>query len=504
MRCAALGAIVTAFHVAVAGAQPQVVIVDRGPGATGRILAEVLAGPYRLIEPDTAQFILSRDERVRTSLVVLGRRRTSIDGRVDGDLVVVGGDLFVHPGAAIGGRAVAIGGAVYSSTLADSLNETVSFRDDTFIITRSATGYELAYQSLYADAAGPLTLPGIYGLRPPSYDRVNGVSVSAGPALSFAGGRGVANALVTYRSDLGKVDPSVDVALEINRRVRVEGYVSRGSFSNDRWIWSDYVNSLSALVLGRDTRNYYRADRAEVTLHHLWETATLTLEPFVGGRAERSWAVGPTFGEVGAPWSIFGRSDTVDGMRRPNPPVPELDVVSALGGAELLWESGGVRAAGRALAERSLHLAGPGSGSNGAFAQLTLDLDVAFLTFRDQQYEIAVHHVTTPEGSPPPQRFVYIGGSGTLPFLDLLEQGGGELLFVDQRYSIPVPRIQLGMLGVPTLLLRHRLGSAGLSRLPALEQTLGAGIIVSVLRGEFVIDPATRETGISVGLSFAR
>jgi hypothetical protein len=497
-------AIVTVLHVAVAGAQPQVVVVDRGPGASGQLLAEVLARPYRLIEPDTAQFILARDERVATNLVVLGRRSTSIDGRVDGDLVVVGGDLFVHPGAAIGGRAIAIGGAVYSSTLADSLNETFSFRDNTFIITRSASGYELRYQSLYADATGPLTLPGIYGLRPPSYDRVNGASVSAGPALSFAGGRGIANALVTYRSDLGKVDPSADVALQIDRRLRVEAYVGRGTHSNDRWIWSDYVNSLSALVLGTDTRNYYRADRAEATLHRLWETSTLTLEPFLGARAERSWAVGPWLGEAGSPWSIFGRTDTLDGMRRPNPPVPELDMVSALGGADLHWESGGVTARGRALAERSLHLDGPAPGSNGHFLQLTLDLYVAFLTFRDQQYEVDVHHVTTPEGSPPPQRFGYIGGSGTLPFLDLLGQGGGELLFVDQRYSIPVPRIQLGALGVPTLLLRHRLGSAGPSRLPALEQVLGVGVIISILRGEFLIDPATRDTRLSVGLSFAR
>jgi hypothetical protein len=418
--------------------------------------------------------------------------------------VVVGGDLFVHPGAAIGGRAVAIGGGVYSSTLANPLKETLSFRDNTFVITRSAAGYELRYQSLYADATSPLTLPGIYGLRPPSYDRVNGVSVPIGPALSFAGGRGLASALITYRSDLGKVDPSVDVALEIDRRLRIEAFVGRGTFSNDRWIWSDYVNSLAALVLGADTRNYHRGDRAEATLHRLWETTTLRLEPFGGARGERSWAVGPEVGEEGAPWSILHRTDTVDGMRRPNPPVPDLDIVSALAGADLGWESDGVRASGRALAERSLHLGGPAAGSGDAFMQLTLDLYLTFLTFGDQQYEVDVHHVTTPEGSPPPQRFAYIGGAGTLPFLDLLEQGGGELLFADQRYSIPVPRIRLGALGVPTLLLRHRVGSAGLRRLPSLEQALGVGVIISLLRGEFLIDPATRDTRMSVGLSFAR
>ena len=499
-----LAVIVTVVHVAVAGAQQRVVVVDQGPGPSGQVLAEVLARPYRLIEPDTAQFILSHDERVTTGLVVLGRRRTSIDGRVDGDLVVVGGDIFVHPGGAIGGRAIAIGGAVYSSTLADSLNETLSFRDNTFLVTRSATGYELRYQSLVADATSPLTLPGIYGLRLPSYDRVNGVSLAIGPALSFAGDRGEANAMVTYRSDLGAIDPSADVALQINQRLRFEGFVGRGTLSNDRWIRSDLVNSFYALGIGADARNYYRADRAQATVHLLWETTTLRLEPFLGGRGERSWAAGPWIGEDGAPWSILGRTDTVDGMRRPNPPVPELDIVSGLGGADLGWEDGGVRATARAQAERSFHLDGPAVDGGSAFTQLTLDLYVTFLTFGEQQYELDVHHVTTPEGSPPPQRFAYIGGSGTLPFVDLLEQGGGELLFVDQRYSVPVPRVRLGLLGTPTVLLRHRVGSAGSSRLPALEQALSVGVIVSVLRGEFVIDPATADTRVSVGLSFSR
>lgn len=504
MRCWSLSAIAVIAQVTIAAAQqPRVTVVSRGPGSSGTILEEVLLRPHRLVEPDTAHFILPRDERVTTDLVVLGRPRTSIDGHVDGDVVVVGGDLFLHPGASIGGRAVAIGGAVYSSALADSLHESLSFRDNTFDITRTASGYELRYRSLYADATSPLTLPGLYGLRLPSYDRVNGVSLPAGPSLTFARDRGSVDALVTYRSDLGKIDPSVTAMLELNRRLRIEGFAGRGTFSNDAWIWSDLVNSLSVVLTGKDTRNYFRADRGQLTVHRSWETPTLMLEPFAGVRGERSWSVGPGIGEESSPWSIIGRTDTLDGMRRPNPPVPDLDLVSALLGSTFHWEAGDVRATGRAQAERSLLLDGAPFEET-AFTQLTLDLHVAFLTFGDQQYNLDVHGVTTPEGLPPPQRFAYLGGAGTLPLMDLLEQGGGELLLVDQRYTIPLTRVRLGALGMPALLLRHRMGSAGVSHLPSLEQALSAGVIVSVLRAEFVIDPATRETGFSVGLSFAR
>lgn len=500
-------ALATVLHGAVADAQPRVVVVDRGPGDSGRILSEILAGPHRLVEPgvDTSWFVLPRDAQTPGSVVVLGRT-TAVEGQVDGDVVVVGGDLFVRPAARVNGRAIAIGGGVYPSTLATIGGGTQAFRDNTFDIRRRDTIYELSYRSLYEDATPPLTLPGIYGLRVPSYDRVNGASIPAGPSLAFAGGRGNANFLVTYRSDLGKFDPSAEATLELSRRLRLEGFAGRGTFSNDDWIWSDLVNSLSTFVFGRDTRNYYRADRAQLTAHRTWETATMVIEPFVGARGERSWAVGPTVGDSSSAWSIFERSDTLEGMLRPNPQVGDLTIVSALAGAALQWESGGVRANGRLFAEQSLNASGPAAsgGTDDLFTQITSQLYVAFLTFGDQLYEIDARWMTTPFGQSPVQRFAYIGGSGTLRFLDLLEQGGDELLFLDQRYSLPLTRIQLGRLGVPSLQLRHRLGSAGFERLPSLEQTLGLGLIVSVVRGEFLIDPATGETRFSLGFAFAR
>lgn len=499
-------AIATIFCAAVADAQPRAVVVDRGPGDSGRILSEVLAGPHRLVEPgqDTSWFVLPRDERQSGSLVVLGRT-TAIEGHVDKDVVVVGGDLFVRPAARVNGRAIAIGGGVYPSTLAAIGGGVRAFRDNTFGIRGSDSVYELSYRSLYEDATPPLTFPGIYGLRVPSYDRVNGASVRAGPSLTFADGRGNADFIVTYRSDLGQIDPSSAATLELGRRLRLEGFAGRGTFSNDEWIWSDLVNSLSTLVFGKDTRNYYRADRAQLTAHRKWETATMVIEPFVGARGERSWAVGPEVGDTSSPWSIFERSDTLEGMFRPNPQVGELTIVSALLGTALQWESGGVRATGRLFAEQSLNASGPASsGTDDLFTLVTSELSVAFLTFGDQLYEIDARWMTTPVGAPPPQRFAYIGGSGTLPFLDLLEQGGDELLFLDQRYSLPLTRVQLGRLGVPSLQLRHRLGSAGFERLPSLEQALGVGLIVSIIRGEFLIDPATGQTDVAVGFSFAR
>lgn len=499
MKQLVLSAFAIGLRVAAAEGQPSVVIVDRGPGASGRILAEVLERDPRIVEPDTSWFVLQRGERVRGSMVVLGRV-AAIEGQIDGDVVVVGGDLFVRPAAQIAGRAVAIGGGVYPSTLATVGGEVRSFRDNTFFIARSAEGYHLSYQSLYAGATPPVILPGFYGLRMPTYDRVNGASLQFGPSLSFAGGRGHADFLVTYRSDLGRFDPSAAASL-VTRKLRFEAFAGRATFTNDAWIWPDYVNSLSSLVLGRDTRNYFRAHRAELTVHRAWEGTAFRLEPFIGARGERSWPVGPFTGAAGSPWSVFGRSDTMNGMRRPNPAVPDLDLLSALAGIAAQWETvTGIRGRAHVTAERGQDLDGVAS----AFTQLTTDFAVMFLTFGDQQYELEARWVTTPAGAAAPQRFAYVGGSGTLPFHDVLAQGGDELLFLDQRYSVPVARVVLGLLGVPIVQLRHRLGGAGVDRLPSFDQVLSLGVIVSVLRVELQVDPATRDTRVSAGLSLAR
>jgi hypothetical protein len=58
--------------------------------------------------------------------------------------------------------------------------------------------------------------------------------------------------------------------------------------------------------------------------------------------------------------------------------------------------------------------------------------------------------------------------------------------------------------GAPTLALRHRIGSAGVQRLPRFVQNVGVMATLSFLRVEYSLDPATRNDRISVSLSFVR
>ena len=502
LRCAVAGLLFLASDLR--AQQPSVVVADVGPGTAGRIVRDVLRRPHRLVEPDTAWFVLRRSESVRTNLVLLGRTG-AIAGKVDGDVVVVGGDLFVRPGAEISGRAVAIGGGVYSSTLAFIGQGVQSHRDQTFRIERTADGYRLAYQSLRVESASPMLFPYLYGFRAPTYDRVNGITLPFGPTLSFAGGRGFVEATAAYRSDLGVVDPRLGVAYQFTRTLRANLEVQRGTFSNEDWIWPDFVNSLAVFVAGTDSRNYHRADRGELTVHHLFDFTETSIEPLLGVRAERAWPVGPTIGDNRGPWSVFGRTN-LEGMLRPNPQIPRSSLLSALGGAALVWQSESVQVSARTIAESPIDASAPAGTPfvESRFTQLTSDLNVGFPTFRNQEYEVDVHWVTTFGDTPPAQRFVYLGGPGTLPFLNMLEQGGDELLLVDQRYAIPLERVRIGFLGMPTIQLRHRIGSAGLGGLPDFEQMVGVGVSLTVIRAELQIDPTDRRFRFGGGFTFSR
>ena len=484
-----------------AEAQTSVTITDLGPGPAGRTLRSALVRPHKLIEPDSAPFTQRRGEVQQSTLIVLDRT-VYIGGKVEGDVIVVNGDLFVRPGAEITGRAIAIGAGVYPSTLAFVGGGTQSFRDDGFAIERRPDGYELTYRSLRLGATPPLLFPGVYGLRIPAYDRVNGLSVPFGPALTLAGGRAEINAIATYRSDLGKVDPRATADLQISRRVRMEARAERGSFTNERWIYPDLISSGASLAFGEDTRNWYRADRGELSMHRLWEFPRFVLEPYLGARLESTEPVGPGVGATSGPWSLIGRSDTL-GMLRPNPQVASEWLGSALAGFTLRFED----EQGMQLRSRIGFESGVATNTTSVpeprWVQSITDLDLRFPTFGEQQYRVEIRWVTS-NGELPLARYHYLGGPGTMPFLEILEQGGAELLLIDQRYSIPYPRIVLGFMGSPTLQLRHRLGGAGIATLPALDQMIGVGVSLTVIRGEVRLDPASGRAQFAVGFTFAR
>lgn len=476
---------------ATVGAQ-EVVVREPGPAPAADIVQRVLASPHA-VRAGSERLVLTRDSSFSSGLIVLGRP-TYLAGRVNGDVVVVGADLFLRPGVDVSGRAAAVGGTVASTTLGTVREGTLSYRDATYDITREGGAYVLRYRDLRPEPDEPLvTLPGIQGLLPPKYDRVDGLSLPIGVGFSTPNGLARLQLDATYRSRLGTVDPGASLTITPSDRLRLEVRGARDTRTNDDWIYSDLVNSVTSFFGGVDARNYFRSTGGDIRLVATMDHASFQLEPYVGARLERVRAISAT-GDV---WSLLERDDSL-GMRRPNPPVEKGDLHSGLAGVDWTLDSDAITGHGYVRAEQSF--ATPSGTSR--FLQLTVHASAQFPTFGSQSLRVKAHAVATTGDAVPRARYAYLGGSGTLPTLDLLEQGGTALLFVENRYLIPIEAIQLPFIGSPVLTIRDAFGAAGIRSLPSLQHEIGAGIGLSALHFDVNTAVAGRKrTKVGVGIS---
>jgi hypothetical protein len=476
---------------------PTIVVRDAGPGVVGPLLRDAIARPHAVIAAPDTGIVLPRDTALPTTAIVL-RGPVRLEGRVHGDLIALG-DIVLRPGAVIEGRAIAIGGVIVNSALATVRGARLEFRDVTFdVVPTGAGAFALDYRLLSPTAVPLIRLPGVFGVRIPAYDRIDGLSLTFGPEIGVADGRVVVEPTVTYRSHLGELDPGARLTFEPTRRSRITLDARRNTWSNDRWIRGDILNSGVAFGAGADVRNYYRADRAELKVERDFESTTGVVTPYVGALTERAWSVARDSTARSAPYSILARRDREEGMLRPNPAIDDGRITSLVLGAGARVLRGPITASASARAE--IALASP---NDARFEQITVDGTIGVPTFRDQRFLALAHLVTTLGDRPRAQRFAYIGGGGTIPTMDVLSQGGDELAWLESRYVIPISRIHVPFAGAPTITLRHIVGGAGIDRLPTFTQNVGLRVAIGFLRVDFLIDPAdTHRHDAGVGFGF--
>jgi hypothetical protein len=505
IRRVALGVLLLVSGSIGAAGQDVIQLRDPGPHGGPSAVVQALAGQYMVVTPAADRALVARDAPHPRTIIVLGRDAV-VEGDVRGDVIVIGGDLYMHPGAAISGRAVAIGGGVYESSTAHIAGGAQSYREFTYDIAHGTGAWELTYRQIeIADEQNGV--PSVYGLRMPTYDRSNGLSFPFAPTIDIPHTRVTVEPRVTYRSQLGRLDPSVIVVDSLGANTALRLSAGRSTFTNDAWIWSDLVNSLEVIWRGDDSRNYYRATRGELALERTLKFSSgATLQPYVGGRIEKAATVRPDSVAAGGPWSFIGRHDR-DDMLRPNPAIDAGVTGSFLAGAQFRWTASDVT--GRLRVDEELgafseDCNGCDLSSGADFAQTTIDGSIEFPTFGTQRIGFEGHAVITSHGSTPRQRWAYIGGSGTIPTLEMLSRGGDQLVYIDARYDIPIDAIQLPLGGTPVVTLREIIGGAEFGRFPTLAQAAGVRVSASFVYVEWLIDPVSHHHHLSYGFSVAR
>ena len=480
-----------------AAQEPTIRVDDAGPGIGPKVLERALAIRHVLIPPDSARYLISRASENRLPIVVLGRD-VIVEGEVHGDLTAVHGDIYMHPGGTVDGAVTSIGGGVYESSLAHIAGPVRVFHDFTYDITPIAGGYALRYRSLSEQPQAGFALPGIYAVMLPTYDRSNGLSLGFQPRWTFKDMPLVVAPSVMYRSQLGRWDPAMEAEYEFDRRTRIVGRAGGFTRSNDDWIRSDLVNSAVFLFDGNDTRNYYRATAVDASVRRLFEYETATFEPFLGAGLERARSVRPGADASGGPWTLFERSDPHrDDRLRANPPINPGVTASVFGGTTWNWSDVGVVSKGKVNAEVGMF------DRTHAFQQLTVDGGISFPTFGTQWLDLAGHFVAS-HGSTPSQRFAYLGGGATVPTIDLLSEGGDQLVFLDGTYQIPLDQFELPYVGSPVIGIREILGGARTNDFPTLHEAAGVRATLKAAFAEILFDPKTRRGHPSFGFSIGR
>lgn len=440
----------------------------RAGSAPQRELARFLE--RRTWELWTRDSVLARGDTVPGDLLVL-EGAVRVAGTVLGSVYVVDGDLFLRPGARIAGDILALGGGFYSSGMA-TVDGRVTYRpNEVMRVIPEEGGYRILP---VREAAAPYELPGLYGLRFPTYQRVDGWTLAWGGAVRAIGlpGQPELRGTVRFRTDQGEFEGTLEHWWTPTAALRLGGSVGRETRSHDAWIRSDFPNTFSFLFFGNDYRNYYRADHA-------------ALEVQVGGspwsaRFSAAWEDASSL--PAANREVLFASDSV----RSNPTVDHGDIIALHAVVDHDRRT--------AAARRTFHLHLEGAAED-------LAGDFSFLMGEGQAFvrqPLAAGHALEAmvlargdlAGRLPRQRWSALGGIGTLPTLPILGLRGERMFLAELTYLMPIPALDVPSVGPTELLLRGAAGSAwSEGDSPTVEENLMAGVRFLFVEAGVAIDP---------------
>lgn len=482
--------LVLALGAGPVGAQSLEVRGGAGGAGAAMLRRIVERDSFRIIDRDT---VLPASTRIEADLVVV-EADVRLEGVVEGSVAVLGGELFLRPGSRVGGGVVVAGGEVYPSGLATvgeihrlPLNVGVE-------VGEGNGGYTV--DLVPPPPPSPLAPDGIAGVGFPTYDRVNGVTVRVGGRLRLGSDPDGAHLRGTalYHSARGEVGGIGAFEVPLGRGLWAVAEAARTPVTNEQWIRGDLPNSLAALFARSDARNYHQSDELSFSLLRRPSQPTIQGETFVGPRLTLRASRDRSLSSSG-PWSLFGDE------WRPNPPIAEGTLVSLTGGAAGAWRGATSRFDGDVAVEWA-----PSGWGDFAFTQLVAAGRWEMMGLWGHSIQVYGRTLLPlGESGAPPQRWSFVGGTNTLPTLEFGALRGDHLVFVKSIYSAPVSRVQLPVLGVPSLQVVHAAGSAWRTGEPSprWEQNLGAGFAFSLLEAVVYVDPAERplEPRLNLGLS---
>lgn len=471
-------------------AAQQVQRTGRGLHDYDQQLDSVLSGSYTLV---SANRLIENGETVRGTVLVAGAT-LRVNGTIDGDVWIVDGNVFLRPTAVVTGTVYNLGGGYFPSEQA----RVAGVQDEPFAPYEVERREDGSLRIVGTRQRSMLVLDGFRGVRLPTYDRVDGLTLGLGAGFltpPIGAIEPMLRGWVEYRFERGELTGGGEASATRGRTTLAVG-AERTTATEDRWIRGDLTNSISVLWDGDDHRNYYQSDRGWVELRRvLEERPHRDTNAFVRLQVEDATSL-----EAGDPWMIR-KPDSI----RPNPAMPEIRITSIVAGGLMSWEQPRLDAELEAEAEFAID-AFDGERS---FNRFVINGAAAVPALADHTISLQVHWRAPLPGtdSLPRQRWSMVGGSGTLPTFDIGEFQGDRVVFAEIRYIIPLPEyLRIPYVGVPSFNLLHASGTAWTyEQSRAIRHNFGAELRWPFFYARALFDPEEiDDPKLNVGVSFPR
>jgi hypothetical protein len=439
--------------------------------------------------------VISQDRGVASNDTLRGDVLVSdatlrLDGVITGDLIIVDGSVHLRPSARVLGSVRNIAGGFYRSELASIAGEIQSNPEAPYDASRRPDGVIVITGMLERRPISAILVP-------PTYDRVNGLTLPLGAQLLLPRIGDLEPAMrggVEYASQRGDWNANVELGIARRRTELAFGF-RETSVTNEGWIRGAETNSVSAIVKGKDYRDYFEVERRYVELRRLLERGARETNIYLRGQVEDAEALA-----AGTPWSVLGD------FRQENITFPDSRISSMLLGGTTAWTH----------PQHVLELEGVTEfafdmfDGDHTFNRFYIDAEWAMPALKNHTLELDLHFQGPLPGtdSLPMQRWSFVGGSGTLYTFDIGEFPGDRVVMVETEYSIPLPRrLRLWELGVPSLDLLHLVGMAWSHDLDrSFEQNIGLRIAYNVIHFRAVTNPKdfSGDAEFTVGISMPR
>ncbi|HLF20217.1 MAG TPA: BamA/TamA family outer membrane protein, partial [Bacteroidota bacterium] len=375
---------------------------------------------------------IDESETVDGNIVVKGGDLT-VYGKIDGDVLVVGGTLFVKDGGRITGNARVISGDVVREDggkidgyVDKARSSTAGYREDRRKFTRPSTGFDAPWLR-------ETTALENFIFR---YNRVEGLFLGLGSEKKYywdgrkkfnsygSVGWGFKSHAWRYNLGLARQFPLRNTDRDEMLEIGLEGY--NLTDSKDQWIIGVHENTAAAFLIHEDFRDYF--ERQGYSAH----LAYYTRQDYVNGELKLSLLADNYESLVNATeWSMFGG----DKVFRPNPaidPGTMKSVLASLGFSTvskmMLGQEGWNIAGSMEFTEKNL-------GGDFHFGQYIFDIRRYQPVSTYDNLNIRVR-AGTAEGTLPLQKRFELGGLSTLHAFPFKSEVGNRMLLMNAEYIL--------------------------------------------------------------------